>query len=751
MPQEQTSKKSQGKRRARLPPEMIDLPPAQHVAPQITLRRSQAVRTVVAFPGLAAIAKGFEPYLNPHIRFEVNQSLRNRLTTLILAAGPRLQEALYHVDTCRNADLISLATHVSFLFWQLCPNEFQAYFGTEGWYWLRDKVPLQAFAGLQSTGDPEQVEPPAFPKVILPGAANEDNESSEEEEAAPPEAGATHTDPLPPAEVPLAGQDAPQPPEGVLNLKSENVPAPDPYLLLVFQASSLAMELFPPGCPKAYVPGCHLAERRPKHDAFAHVTAPGMLPIYEGGPLFLQSSALRELTIPVNQGPVPSWVRPPCGQCASHGLICTGGDYLNNIRCDQCAALKQTCSFDTRIPRFTLSQQLAFAGKGSAANISCLISDILNLQAMAQIAASHAKDLQKMMKAKLETLSLVLQHVYSSEGDKGLSSYARNIKDLEAVLNFAKDIPLDTLMRFPERLHATTQQPGRDRVLLGSPATRDWAVSPLHESLPRLSRIPVSTPTKMPWMWSLKAQLNPRLPLLPAHRRFLALLHLSYDTVHILTHTPTLLSKPEVVGQAIRQDNHLNDIHSAASIHSVNNPFPKELRVSLQRLIRAGIRDCGNQEIKETKETPKEPKEKKLKLAKAEAPSSKVIAEGSSKAKAKEAVPKTRTKAAREASETKTRAKTQAAPATETIKGKGKQRATTKPKEVVEKKEIVEEPVKEPGVEKKKEVAEEPAEEEGEALSWGDEDIEMEETGAAGEDELVEEEEYIAEEEEETV
>ncbi|KAJ2923245.1 hypothetical protein H1R20_g13849, partial [Candolleomyces eurysporus] len=65
-----------------------------------------------------------------------------------------------------------------------------------------------------------------------------------------------------------------------------------------------------------------------------------------------------------------------------------------------------------------------------------------------------------MTKAKLETLSLVLQRVYSSEGDKGLSAYARNVKDFEELLEFAKDVPLDTPMRFPERLNATVQQPG---------------------------------------------------------------------------------------------------------------------------------------------------------------------------------------------------------------------------------------------------------------------------------------------------
>ncbi|KAJ2925293.1 hypothetical protein H1R20_g11805, partial [Candolleomyces eurysporus] len=187
-------------------------------------------------------------------------------------------------------------------------------------------------------------------------------------------------------------------------------------------------------------------------------------------------------------------------------------------------------------------------------------------------------------------------------------------------------------------------------------------------------------------------------------------------------------------------DSHLPD--PPASLPFVPTPTPSPTKKV--------PKETKEKETKETKETPKEPKEKKPKLTKAEAPSSKVIAEGSSKAKAKETVPKTRAKAAREASETKTRAKTQAAPATETTKGKGKQRATAKPKEVVEKKEIVEEPVKEPVVEKKKEAIEEPAEEEGEALSWGDEDIEMEETGAAGEEEIIEEEEEMVEEEEDS-
>ncbi|KAJ2925294.1 hypothetical protein H1R20_g11804, partial [Candolleomyces eurysporus] len=467
MPQETASKKSKGKRPASASPERIELPPTLRVAPKITLRRSRAVRTIVAYPSLGDLAKGLGPYLNPSLEFDLDRSLFNRLTSLILDAQPRLQAALLHVDTCRNEDLLDLALHISFLFWRLCPHEFQQYHGTEGWYWLKDQVPTTPFAGLQSTGEPVQAGAPTFPDVILPNASDDESEPAGEEEAraegenpAVPATGAA-----PKVDVALIERDIVAPEETVAPTGDEDVPMPAatpparPTAATNRPTTVISLPHLqpPPGRRPRVAPERKKAQ---KHEAFPHVEPPGVLPVYEMGPLFLQSSTLRELTLPLNAGPVPSWVRPPCGQCASHGLICTGGDFLNHIRCDQCASLKQTCGFDTRIPRFASLQQLAFAGEASPANISQLVSDVLNLRAMAQIAASHAEDLQKMTKAKLETLSLVLQRVYSSEGDAGLSGYARNVGDLEEVLKFAKDIPLDTPMRFPERLHATMQQAG---------------------------------------------------------------------------------------------------------------------------------------------------------------------------------------------------------------------------------------------------------------------------------------------------
>ncbi|RXW19476.1 hypothetical protein EST38_g6368 [Candolleomyces aberdarensis] len=506
MPNKKKSKKSKGKRRAHSTPEIFDLPSGPQAAPMITLRRSQAVRTIVAFPSLGVIAKGLAPYLNPLLGFDLDRSLYSRLTTLILDASPRLQEALSHIHTCRNADLISLATHISFLFYRVCPQEFRQYFGTEGWYWLRDQPPPpEPFGGLQEVGDPIQVDPPTFPDVICHDTPEDQSQPSSEDEIPSKEPEAVEVE----AGVPEGGDSAgkgieeAQTQETLINVKSEDVPLsmtlaaelfpsdeevedPPPAAQEITEQPSLSKPLTIKIPAKANRPGLASGTGRPetvlnhaylrpppgihprvaagqkkaqKHDNYPHVEAPGVLPIYKEGPLFLQSSALRELTLPVNQGPVPSWVRPSCGQCASHGLVCTGGDFLNHVRCNQCAALKQTCGFDTRIPRFTSSQQLAFAGEASPLNISSLVADALHLRAMAQIAASHAEDLQKMTEAKLATLSLILQRVYSSEGDEGLNTYIRNVQDFEELLNFAKDIPLDTPMRFPERLHATVQQP----------------------------------------------------------------------------------------------------------------------------------------------------------------------------------------------------------------------------------------------------------------------------------------------------
>ncbi|KAJ2921052.1 hypothetical protein H1R20_g16041, partial [Candolleomyces eurysporus] len=699
---------------------------------------------MVVFPSLGDIARGLEPYLNPSLEFDLDQSLFNQLTTLILDAQPRLaspflQLALHHVDTCHNEDLINLALHILFLFWRLCPTEFQQYYNTKGWYWLKDQVPTTPFTGLQATGDPVQVGAPSFLDIILPDASDKESEQSGEEEAREEEENPPVTAAGAATEVDATSTKmvAATPTEAVAETGGKDILMP-------------AAELFPPE----------------EEDE-------------DQGPTVPPSHPLANTNRPATVIELPHLQPPP--------------------------------------------------------DISQLVSNVLNLREMAQIAASHAEDLQKMTKTKLETLSLVLQRVYSSEGDTGLSGYARNVRDLEEVLKFAKDIPLDTPMRFPERLHATMQQAGEteyrwltnyQRSIYHNPPcvmselsedlenTSFYADKDVMEVKPPQQAQPAPAPTTGPSTFpgSLKTQAIPSNPaalstlaggnptgdpsssapalaLIPQNIQnqadslytllaphFHPLLRSTFDTgifaeeyqqMSVAIESAIGATHPALdlfyqmnclksnIARIDSEIEALSFLHCASvmQVASLRNQYKSDSQLpdppALLPAVSTPTPSPTKKAPKEIKET-KEPKEKKPKLAKAEAPTPKAAAKGSSKAKAKETVPKTRAKAAWEASETKTRAKTQAAPATEATKGKGKQRATTKLKEVVEKKEIVKEPVKEPEVEKKKEVVKEPAEKEGEALSWGDEDIEMEETGVAGEDELIEEEEDIAEEEEET-
>ena len=69
---------------------------------------------------------------------------------------------------------------------------------------------------------------------------------------------------------------------------------------------------------------------------------------------------------------------------------------------------------------------------------------------------------KKLTKAKLGTLSLIFQRVYASRGDQGLNSFVSEVKDLEELLNFAKDVPLDTPMLYPQRLSSTSMLADED-------------------------------------------------------------------------------------------------------------------------------------------------------------------------------------------------------------------------------------------------------------------------------------------------
>ncbi|KAJ2935708.1 hypothetical protein H1R20_g1386, partial [Candolleomyces eurysporus] len=102
------------------------------------------------------------------------------------------------------------------------------------------------------------------------------------------------------------------------------------------------------------------------------------------------------------------------------------------------------------VPSFVKSSQhLYYAGEDSPLNIASLVSDVLHLRSMAQIAVAQADDLIRMTEAKLGTLSLILQHVYSRRGDDGLSEYLQEVDQFHELLEFASQVPLDTPMLFP--------------------------------------------------------------------------------------------------------------------------------------------------------------------------------------------------------------------------------------------------------------------------------------------------------------
>ncbi|KAJ2924143.1 hypothetical protein H1R20_g12953, partial [Candolleomyces eurysporus] len=113
---------------------------------------------------------------------------------------------------------------------------------------------------------------------------------------------------------------------------------------------------------------------------------------------------LAELQAPLLEGYAPlDWVRPPCGSCAALGIICTGGNFLHGVCCDNCNNQNQPSQLPLMLP-------LKLAG------ISSLIIDLLMLRGMTRVVFALAEDQYKLLEAKMGTLSLILSRVYSDEG-----------------------------------------------------------------------------------------------------------------------------------------------------------------------------------------------------------------------------------------------------------------------------------------------------------------------------------------------
>ncbi|KAJ2928987.1 hypothetical protein H1R20_g8104, partial [Candolleomyces eurysporus] len=467
----------------RLAPDVIPAPPIPRQYETRLQAQGRPIRTLDKYPILASSLESVEAYLNPRTAIPTDDVSYRRLFMGISRLQPHINAAFHDFDTCMNRDLADLCDHISLFLRRLSHEHFERVLGKPAWSWVNTNTPTKRFRGLQTSGDACQVTG-ELPDLVPPSPSTSAavslpphevisvHDTEDEATSAIPPLSAAEPDTMstddPDVEIDELQDD---------DEEEEKVEA-DPLTITLPSASSKsraapsARKLSHAGRPPTVIEHSKLLpplgvqsrvssgkKRHQKNEDYAHTSASSSLPIYESGPLFLQSAALRELTVPVHTGPVPDWVRPACGQCASHGLVCTGGDLLNGVRCNQCALLKQTCGFDTRVPRFRASQQMAFGGEDSPWNITALVSDVLNLRAMAQIAASHAEDMRKMTEAKLGTLSLVLQRVYSNRGDAGLSDYARNVQDFQEVLEYAKDVPLDTPMLFPQRLNATVQAP----------------------------------------------------------------------------------------------------------------------------------------------------------------------------------------------------------------------------------------------------------------------------------------------------
>ncbi|RXW12229.1 hypothetical protein EST38_g13625, partial [Candolleomyces aberdarensis] len=477
------------------------------------------VRTSLEYPVLASTLNLLGSYLDPAMPIDTAPGLPDRLMRAVVQAAPHILTAYGDYRVCCNADFMDYCLQVSHLFRRAAPDQFYSLLRSdedEEWAWLVDILPTQRFQGFQGIGDAVLGVPAEVQASLAAEALHNEVDLEGDNAGGRYETGAVpglYTIPTPPSPCSeshpfgiVPGWSPTMPPE-ILAFWARHVPARS-FLESASAAGRAAgdADFVPPLSPsstrqpsrrrrsnRANVsatpgpssrrmgimdrPGTVLShsyllpplgvrprvqsgKKKPsKIETYPQVMAPGELPIYQDGPLFRQAEALAELTLPVHRDAVPDWVRPSCGQCSHFGVKCTGGDMLNHVRCDQCAASKQPCGFDSRVPRFRASQHLYYAGEDSPLNIASLVSDVLHLRSMAQIAAAQADDLVRMTEAKLGTLSLILQRVYARRGDAGLNDYFQDVQGFSELLEFAGLVPLDTPMLFPRRLNATTIQP----------------------------------------------------------------------------------------------------------------------------------------------------------------------------------------------------------------------------------------------------------------------------------------------------
>ncbi|KAJ2930995.1 hypothetical protein H1R20_g6072, partial [Candolleomyces eurysporus] len=443
--------------------------------------------TLDVYPALGSVFNSLKLALSRTAALPTDPAARLKLAQLIVNGNDKLCAAAGDSRVAANDDFMSFRRALSHLLHELHPEMYLQY--RWKWDWLTAVPYNHPFFGFQEAAStlvlPDAVPappppPPAPKKPVSPQTPPVAGPSKPTRPAAvPPRAVPESRPPQDPAEMEGLYR-LPTPPlpphlpgqETSVDDDGNQLPCPNSFreYLLPSEQRSFSVSARPKSvlAPSHLLPPFGLkprsdVKRKQKSDSHPKVKPPQRLPVYDKGPLFKQGYLLAELQAPLLEGfAPPDWVRPPCGSCAASGIVCTGGDFLHGVRCDNCNDQKKPCGFDLSIPRMTSLSALSAAADAAPERISSLIVDALTLRGMTRVAFALAEDQYKLLEAKMGTLSLILSRVYSDEGDAGLRRYFTDVEALQDLLEFSRHVPLDTPMLFPRRTSTSTMGVTKD-------------------------------------------------------------------------------------------------------------------------------------------------------------------------------------------------------------------------------------------------------------------------------------------------
>ncbi|KAJ2932529.1 hypothetical protein H1R20_g4508, partial [Candolleomyces eurysporus] len=429
--------------------------------------------TLDVYSALGSVFNALKPALAKTAALPTDPAARLKLAQLIVNGNDKLCAATGDSRVAANNDFMSFRRALSHLLHELHPETYLKY--RWKWDWLTAVPYDHLFFGFREAVStlvlpdtvPAPPPPPPTPKKFVPPQA-------------PPVAGPskpTRPSVVPPRTIPVV-----KPPQNPADMEGQEtsvddegnqLPCPNSFqeYLLPSKQRSFSVSARPKSVlvlshllpPFSLKPWSNVKQKQ-KTDTHPKVKPPQHLPIYDKGPLFKQGYLLAELQAPLLEGYAPpDWVRPPCGSCAALGIVCTSGNFLHGVWCDNCNNQKKLCGFDLSIPRMTSLLALCAAANAAPERISSLIVDSLLLRGMTRVAFALAEDQYKLLEAKLGTLSLILSRVYSDEGDTGLHQYFHDVKALQSLLEFLRHVPLDTPMLYPCRTSTLTMGVTKDK------------------------------------------------------------------------------------------------------------------------------------------------------------------------------------------------------------------------------------------------------------------------------------------------